>query len=300
MNSDSLDVPPDWLKIDLHQLRGTVMVIGAPDTGKSTFAQFIIRYLLKNDNKRIAFLDGDPGQTSLGVSTTISVVLSARIIKDEVIEPENVKRYFIGSNSPQGHMLSTLVGGCKLLKAAEENGIELVIYDTSGLIGPEQGGMALKSAKIDLYQPSMIFAIQSGDNELEPLLHPYRQSKRIRIIDLSPSLAIQKKDQECRRLNRSCSYRKYFECSQYLTFNMKQFPIFPFPRFSLNRLIAFENGHGFADSLGVISDLDRERSQFTVFTPLHSARDINAIRIGDIFLDINTYVDQQILQRKDD
>jgi len=135
--------------------------------------------------------------------------------------------------------------------------------------------MALKSAKIDLYQPSMIFAIQSETMKLEPLLHPYRQSKRIRIIDLSPSLAIQKKDQECRRLNRSCSYRKYFEGSQYLTFNMKQFPIFPFPRFSLTVWLLWRRAWLYR-FIGVISDLDRERSQFTVFTPLHSARDINA------------------------
>jgi len=295
MNSDSLDIPQGWLKIDFNQLHGIVMVIGAPDTGKSTFALYMTSCLLKNDTKRIAFLDGDPGQTSLGIPSTISLVLSAQVNNGEVIEPVNVKRYFIGSNTPQGHMLSMLVGGFKLLRAAEENRIELVIYDTSGLIDPKQGGIALKSAKIDLHQPSMIFAIQSGDNELEPLLYPYRRSRRIQIIDLLPSTAIQKKNQECRRLNRSRSYRKYFEGSQYLTFNIKQFPVFPFPRFSLHRLIAFENRDGYTDSLGVISDLDREKWQFTVFTPLHSTRDINAIRIGDISLDINTYMDQRII-----
>jgi hypothetical protein len=45
----------------LAHLRGTLMVIGAPDTGKSTFAQYLYRRLCA-ESRCVAYLDGDPGQ----------------------------------------------------------------------------------------------------------------------------------------------------------------------------------------------------------------------------------------------
>ena len=293
--SKGLDIPPEWRKIDLEQLHGTVMIIGAPDTGKSTFALYLTQCFLEYETKRVAFLDGDPGQSSLGIPSTISLVLSAQVTEGGLLMTKEDKKYFIGSNSPQAHMLPMLVGGVKLIKAAEEGGKDLVIYDTSGLIDPNQGGIALKSAKIDSLNPSAVIAIQSEASELEPLLYPYRRSKRIRIIDLKPSTVVLKKSQEHRLLHRSQLYRNYFKDSHFLTIDWNTCPIFPIPRFSMNRLIAFEDRNGFTVSLGIVTDLDRVKGQVTIYTPMQSMRNINAIRIGDMSLEITTFRDQRII-----
>jgi polynucleotide 5'-kinase involved in rRNA processing len=40
-----MDILPEWEKIDLARLRGTLLVVGAPDVGKSTLARYIYRRL---------------------------------------------------------------------------------------------------------------------------------------------------------------------------------------------------------------------------------------------------------------
>jgi len=47
---------------------------------------------------------------------------------------------FVGSITPQGHMLPVLVGAARLAKAAVEYGAEVVVYDTSGLVDVSRGG----------------------------------------------------------------------------------------------------------------------------------------------------------------
>jgi polynucleotide 5'-hydroxyl-kinase GRC3/NOL9 len=75
MTNQPLDIPPAWDKIDLREARGTLMVIGATDTGKSTFAQYLYRRLCADPGRRVAYLDGDPGQSRLGPPTTMTLAL---------------------------------------------------------------------------------------------------------------------------------------------------------------------------------------------------------------------------------
>jgi len=58
-------------------LRGTIMVIGASDTGKSTLARYLFQELCRA-GLRVAYLDGDVGQSTLGLPTTMTVALSSR------------------------------------------------------------------------------------------------------------------------------------------------------------------------------------------------------------------------------
>lgn len=75
MTDHRLDIPPTWEKINLREARGTLMVIGATDTGKSTFARYLYRQLGADPGRRVAFLDGDPGQSSLGPPATMTLAL---------------------------------------------------------------------------------------------------------------------------------------------------------------------------------------------------------------------------------
>ncbi len=42
-----IEVPPAWEQLPLESLSGVLMVIGAPDTGKSTFARYLYARLCK-------------------------------------------------------------------------------------------------------------------------------------------------------------------------------------------------------------------------------------------------------------
>jgi polynucleotide 5'-kinase involved in rRNA processing len=56
-----MEILPEWERIDTLQLQGTLLVVGAPDVGKSTFARYLYQRL-QESNRRAAYLDGDPVQ----------------------------------------------------------------------------------------------------------------------------------------------------------------------------------------------------------------------------------------------
>jgi polynucleotide 5'-hydroxyl-kinase GRC3/NOL9 len=177
MDDLNLDVPRSWKAIQPEELRGTLLVIGEPDTGKSKFARYLVE-MIRSSGRETAFVDGDPGQSAFGPPTVLTMA-SKLGSGDRVFRDSQIRRYFVGSTTPQGHMLPTLVGAKRLVEVAEREKAHTIVYDTSGLVDPRQGGLALKSAKIDLLRPSAIFAIQR-EQELEPLLVPIRRSGRAR------------------------------------------------------------------------------------------------------------------------
>jgi len=96
-----LDIPYDWNKIDLEALNGVLLVVGASDTGKTTF----VRYLFQSLNslgRRCALLDGDPGQSWLGPPTTLTLAYSVKL-RENYQEANLVRHYFVGSTTPHGH-----------------------------------------------------------------------------------------------------------------------------------------------------------------------------------------------------
>ena len=170
-----LEVPPRWERIARSGLSGTLLVVGAPDTGKSTFARYLYRCLCAQ-HERVAFVDGDVGQATLGPPTTITLALGAA--GDDSFPPAGRRfRAFVGDVSPRRHMLPVVVSAHALVQTAREEGASVVVFDTTGLVDPNCGGGALKRAKVDLLRPSVVVGIQRG-SELEYLLCPLRRSNR--------------------------------------------------------------------------------------------------------------------------
>jgi polynucleotide 5'-hydroxyl-kinase GRC3/NOL9 len=298
-----LDVPSAWEQIPVSGLRGTIMVIGAPDVGKSTFAHYLFRRLkyeiepdretlqtqkpLQAKDGRIAYLDGDPGQGELGPPTTMTLCFNFPAV-GHLPRVEDVRRYSIGSTSPRGHMLPMLVGAFRLIQFAFEAGSRCLVYDTSGLIDPSQGGQALKQAKVELLQPVVLIAIQR-EKELEPILMPLRRSCRVKLIVLEPSQAVSRRDGSRRQNHRRDQFARYFAPAHSLVVEWKNTAVFPLPRFTLNRLVALEDAAGFTLGLGIVSQIDRLNKRVTLQTPLPDLKGVNALRLGDIALDPHSF-----------
>jgi polynucleotide 5'-hydroxyl-kinase GRC3/NOL9 len=288
---ETIDVPPSWSHLPLDELRGTLLVVGATDVGKTTLARYLFQ-TLRAQGCKVWFLDGDPGQSALGPPTTLT--LSSELdVGVKFLSDQDLWRYFVGSTSPTGHMLPVLVGGARLVQAAYAAGAEAVVYDTSGLIDPRQGGLALKSAKIDLLRPQAILAIQR-DQELEPLLSALRRSQRTRVMDLHPSEAVLRRDSILRREYRAQQFARYFSKAKLLVVDWTRLAIFPLPWFRINRLVALEDVQGFTQGLGIVRQIDRLARQVTLSTPMASLQNVNALRLGDIFVDPETFQDEKI------
>ena len=285
-----MEIPVDWKTIDLEGMEGTLLVVGEPGVGKSTFARALYEQLRALE-RRVAFLDGDPGQSTVGPPTTMTLSLHG---DEKCFPPQGATwRWFVGSTTPAGHMLPLMVGASRLLRRAQESGAEVVIYDTTGLVGPAMGGDYLKMAKIDLLQPCLVVAIQRAD-ELKGLLLPLKISKRTEVRILQPHPLARRRDAEERQKHRAARYRSYFKKAKPLTLRWSSFAIFPHPTFDPGRVVALEDDQGFTLGLGIAHDENRRSNQVTLMTPLRSMGGVAMIRIGDVKINAETFRDQQI------
>jgi polynucleotide 5'-hydroxyl-kinase GRC3/NOL9 len=284
-----LDIPPAWDEILSRPLRGMIMLLGAPDTGKSTLAGYLCERS-SAAGRRIACLDGDPGQTSLGPPATMTLVMG---LGSELPAVGRRWRRFVGSVSPRGHMLPMLVGAAALAEAARKDGADVLIYDTSGLVDPAQGGTALKLAKIDLLRPGTVIAIQRED-ELEPLLEPLRRCRWLCLHELRPSPAVEPRDPAVRRALRAGRFAAYFRGSRPVVMRWDRVAVWPEPDFNYRQLVALEDEGGFALGLGVVQSADARTREVTLLTPLASPNGVEALRLGDLTIDARTWEDQRI------
>jgi polynucleotide 5'-hydroxyl-kinase GRC3/NOL9 len=283
-----IEIPLAWERLTLAGLGGLVLVVGAPDTGKSTFARYLYRRLHER-HERVAFVDGDVGQATLGPPTTMTLALGNP--GDDSFPPAGpCYRVFIGAVSPRGHMLPTVVGAHRLAQKAREEGATAIVFDTTGLVDPAQGGGELKRAKIDLLRPAVIVGIQRG-NELEHLLLPLRRSHRSHVIDLPAARAAGRREVPERQEHRATAFRRYFESAHTLEIAWQRLAVFPYPAFAPHRLAALEDQDGFALALGLILANDPARGVIALRTPLASLEHVDAIHLSDLALDPHTFYD---------
>ncbi len=267
------EAPGQWQDLAASGLTGLVMVVGAPDSGKSTLVRWLAAHL-PCSRPGPAVLDADPGQSRLGPPTTFT------------LEFAHQYRRFVGSVSPSGHMLQVLSACGRLVEKARELGAETILMDTSGLVDPRKGGARLKLSKIELLRPAVLLVLQEA-GELESWLQPVRISGKTRVIDLPrPGRACRREAPE-REAYRQNAFRSHFRHAVRREFFWPQCAVFPDPSFYRNRLLALEDREGFVLSLGIVLSWSRSERRVSVFTPLERAQKsrVAAINLGDMALD---------------
>ncbi|MBU4310368.1 hypothetical protein L6304_03980 [bacterium] len=172
-------IPSSWdnlVKRIVREKARTILVLGEVDTGKSFFATYLANKLLEKGVKP-AVLDGDPGQSDIGIPGTLGLA----VLKKQVVfltEASISAIYFVGSHSPGLHFLPTIVGIKRLVEAGLKKA-NTVIINTTGWVQSD-GGRALKRAKIEILYPEIIVLLQRTD-ELEHLIKGYAPKKIVRI-----------------------------------------------------------------------------------------------------------------------
>jgi len=186
----------------------TVVLIGGLDSGKSTLAHKLLTRATEH-GRVTAFVDADVGQKEVGPPTTVGLkmVRSADDLRPEGLAvPDAVN--FVGSSSPQGHLLQVVSGTGRLVGIARDLGADLVVVDTSGLVSGIEG-QSLKYHKIELIQPDLVVGLQRG-SELEPLLGIVQRFFSAQVVSLGvhPGVAPTSPDQ--RASDRVEAFRTYF------------------------------------------------------------------------------------------
>jgi polynucleotide 5'-hydroxyl-kinase GRC3/NOL9 len=188
--------------------KGTVMLLGAPDTGKTTLARDLVNAAVARDLGRVALLDADVGQGEIGPPGTVALA-TVRAPVEALAELKAERLSFVGATSPPGHLLAVVTGVRRLADEAQRRDAALIVVDTSGLV---QGAVArsLKQAKVDLLRPETVLALQAG-TELEGVLRLIETASEATVLRLPPYPGARPKPPGLRRARRSARFYHRFE-----------------------------------------------------------------------------------------
>jgi len=191
-----------------------IILLGETDTGKSSTILYLANYCFEQGNS-ITVFDLDVGQHDIGPPATLGYgVLRKSIYDIKEIPVDGL--YFIGNNSPSGHLLRCIIGINELLEKTLKS--DIVLINTTGWTS---GGAArnYKTAKIELIKPDLIVALQR-EKEIEHLLKPFHNIYPIWKIPVSQYIYIRSMDE--RRFLREVSFRNYFSDSQSIVLNCNE------------------------------------------------------------------------------
>lgn len=257
-----------------------ILIVGETDSGKTSFTTYLANSLLER-GLRVGVVDADLGQSDIGPPTTVGLGVISRPVA-HLGEAEVQGLHFVGSTSPQGHLLSAVIGTRRMMEKAIAMGIERVLVDTSGLVQGELG-RALKQHKIDLISPDLLFCLQRAD-ECEHILKLYRFGRRPEVLRLSPGPAGRRRSQEERRQHRERALQAYFHGARTLHLDLTRVvlrhpPLYvgqPLPSRQLEEL------SGLLDDMVLWAE--RRGAELTVVTP-DPLRDVQTRQIAKRFDD---------------
>jgi len=254
-----------------------VYFVGGTDTGKTTLIGELARTL--SVRKPVALLDLDVGQSHIGPPTTLGLsVLEEPFTTWE--DAPTTRLYFVGSTSPDRHLLQTVAGARLLL---DECAGRTVLVDSPGYVlgGPAE---ALQAHLIELLRPDCVVAIATSD-ELAPILRRFERLATPRIVRLKPSDKIVKKTPEQRAQYRRQCYARYFRGSRLVRIGLDTVVLIPGCTEIAKSLVGLRTETGRDEAVGIVEASDPAVRQLLVRTPLPGGISVRVILGGSIRLD---------------
>lgn len=161
------------------------MLIGAPDTGKSTLAREILRQSIAK-GQVAALVDADVAQSTVGPPGCVGLkwVRTSDDLSD--ISQADALR-FVGSTNPSRLVLQMVLATAALVEQARATA-DLVLIDTTGAVSGVVG-QTLKYHKVETCHPELVVALQRGA-ELEPIIGMLQRFFSVDVItaDVHPEL----------------------------------------------------------------------------------------------------------------
>ena len=205
-------IPQSWNK-PVQTVQGLelkpviIMVLGASDVGKSSFCTYMLNKLMEN-NRSVAVLDGDLGQSDIGPSATVSYAVAPK----PVTELGNLRfqnGYFVGVTSPVNAVAKTIQGLTCMISELNQKQVDYIIINTDGFISGD-AALRYKLGLIKELKPNVVVGVQKQD-ELEPIMSYLGGGG---VITIEPSPALSSRTPERRKAIREMTYAKYLKKSK--------------------------------------------------------------------------------------
>lgn len=149
---------------------GVAVIMGGPDTGKTTLARQVLTEAVARGISA-AYVDADVAQSTIGPPTCAGLKWVRTVADLETLHMADDLR-FVGSTDPSRLVLQMVIATATLVAKAREQA-DLVVVDTTGTVSGVIGE-TLKYHKIELTRPDQIVCIQRG-SELEPIIGMLRR-----------------------------------------------------------------------------------------------------------------------------
>jgi polynucleotide 5'-hydroxyl-kinase GRC3/NOL9 len=263
----------------------TVVLVGGLDTGKSTLSRWLLEAALAA-GRPSAFIDADVGQKTVGPPATVTLkhLRSPADLEPETLAKEDVL-WFVGSTSPEGHLLQVVTAVASLFRLAKEAGADFVVVDSSGLVSGVYGQI-LKYHKVEMLRPDLVVGIQRGE-ELLPLLGVIQRFFATEVVPLGVHPDVRPTSVEERAANRERSMSRYFSRELH-RFRVKPtvfMPALP-PLFDIAQLdhllVGLSDGAGGYLGIGYLEHL-AEEGVMRLISPV--AAGPKALRLGSVRLE---------------
>ncbi len=207
--------------MDLVESGGLVMLMGAPDTGKTTLTTLLLLQALQTGARTI-LIDADVGQSEMGPPSTVSLGLLSEPFEG-IASIRPAAAAFVGATSPAFRTIEHLVAVHQMACHARQQKPQLIVVDTSGLVLGTVG-LRLKRAKIDLLQPDQLIILQRS-GECEPIMVG-RQYASLPVTHRLPVPAcIKTKSNGLRASRRAMRFAHYFREAEMRTVELNRVDI---------------------------------------------------------------------------
>jgi polynucleotide 5'-kinase involved in rRNA processing len=188
--------------------RGTVVVVGGIDTGKTSFGLSVVE-AARARGISVGLVDADIDQSTVGPATCVGLKFCSNLNR---VDLQTVARAdelgFVGSTSAQGHLLPLVAGTARLVRRAREAGCELIVVDTSALVSGIHAEM-LKYHKIEVIRPDAVVGFQRGA-ELDPILGIISRFFPVEVTAIRVDETVTERSAEERLASRERSLASYF------------------------------------------------------------------------------------------
>lgn len=159
---------------------GTIVVLGAADTGKTTLGRALVADALAA-GRVAAYVDGDVAADTVGPPTCVGLrILRDPAELDDLRRPDELR--FVGALDPSGVLLPEVVGVASLVEAARS--ADRVVVDTPGRIAGVVGE-TLAYHLVELLRPDVVVALEVGE-ELEPVVAMLRRFLSANVLVAAP------------------------------------------------------------------------------------------------------------------
>ena len=264
----------------------TVLFLGGLDSGKSTLARATAAFALRI-GRSVAYIDADVAQKTVGPPATVGmkhIRVADELIPERMAEADALG--FVGSTSPQDHLVP-LVGALQRLKErARTEGADLLIVDTGGEVSGIRGQL-VKYYKVDVLEPDLVVALQRGE-ELEPILGVVDRFFGIEAVTAPVHPDVEATSVEERMAMREKAMARYFDSAPLQRFRVRPtvfMPTLP-PLFDLQTLdrllVGLSDGHGGFTGLGVLEYVPEDLG-LRLISPV--AEPPKALRLGSVRLE---------------